>query len=451
MTEANAINAATTGIVGNTGTSFTGSPTTQYNVLVGGSTSSTLSNVAPSVTSGIPLVSQGSAANPIFGLAVVAGGGTGATSFNTNGAVISNTSGTGALAALSLTDGQVVVGSSTGAPLAATITAGTGISVTNGHNSITVASAGSVPTTFSGDSGSATPSGNTITFNANSNSGQSVLFSGSGSTLSLKVSDANSTTTIGSGAGKSGMSGTNNTGVGALSLSGLTSGSSNTSLGTSAGSTITTGQRNICIGTAAGASLAGTESSNICLGNTGINGGSNAIYIGTQGSSTGQQNKMFVAGVNGNSASSSGSDVVGIDATTGQLNSIGSYALNTWTPQLNFGGSSAGTQTGMGIYAKVGPVIFVGFSITLTTKGGATGNATISGLPFSTGSSANAWVGPLTGGFGGINGLGAYVRGTVSATSMDCVYNAAGVYSTITNTSFASGDILQGSLTYTAQ
>lgn len=46
MTEANAINAATTGIVGNTGTSFTGSPVTQFNVQIGGATSSTLANVA---------------------------------------------------------------------------------------------------------------------------------------------------------------------------------------------------------------------------------------------------------------------------------------------------------------------------------------------------------------------------------------------------------------------
>ena len=78
--EANSINAATTGIVGNTGTSFTGTAATQYNVIVGGSTSSTLGNVAPSSTSGIPLVSGGSSSNPSFTTAVVAGGGTGVTS-----------------------------------------------------------------------------------------------------------------------------------------------------------------------------------------------------------------------------------------------------------------------------------------------------------------------------------------------------------------------------------
>lgn len=41
------------------------------------------------------------------------------------------------------TDGQIIVGSTAGAPAAATITAGTGISVTNGSNSITIAATGS--------------------------------------------------------------------------------------------------------------------------------------------------------------------------------------------------------------------------------------------------------------------------------------------------------------------
>lgn len=114
---------------------------TAHNVLLGEGTA-TVGLVAPSATSGVPLISQGAAADPIFGTAVVAGGGTGATSFNTNGVVISNTSGTGVLAALSLVDGQVVIGSSAGAPTAATLTAGAGISIANGHNSITIAATG---------------------------------------------------------------------------------------------------------------------------------------------------------------------------------------------------------------------------------------------------------------------------------------------------------------------
>jgi hypothetical protein len=74
----------------------------------------------------------------------VALGGTGANVFNTDGVVISNNISTGSLNALSLTNGQIVVGSSSGAPMATTITGGTGISVTNAANSITISSPTSI-------------------------------------------------------------------------------------------------------------------------------------------------------------------------------------------------------------------------------------------------------------------------------------------------------------------
>lgn len=98
-TPGNAINEATTGITGFTGTAFTGTAVTQYNVITGGSTSSTLNNVAPSATSGVPVISQGSSSQPVFGTAVVAGGGTGATSLT--GIVLGN--GTSAMTTITYT------------------------------------------------------------------------------------------------------------------------------------------------------------------------------------------------------------------------------------------------------------------------------------------------------------------------------------------------------------
>jgi hypothetical protein len=59
----------------------------------------------------------------------------------TNKASLS-TNATGVPTWLALTDGQLVIGSTAGAPAAATLTAGAGISVTNGSNSITIASSG---------------------------------------------------------------------------------------------------------------------------------------------------------------------------------------------------------------------------------------------------------------------------------------------------------------------
>lgn len=55
------------------------------------------------------------------------------------------TTGTTGIPALTsiATNGQLIIGSTAGAPAAATLTAGTGISITNGSNSITIASTGS--------------------------------------------------------------------------------------------------------------------------------------------------------------------------------------------------------------------------------------------------------------------------------------------------------------------
>jgi hypothetical protein len=75
----------------------------------------------------------------VIGTLNVAHGGTSSNSFNINGAVYSNTTTTGALQAATLTSGQLLIGGTT-TPAAATLTAGNGISITNGNNSITIAS-----------------------------------------------------------------------------------------------------------------------------------------------------------------------------------------------------------------------------------------------------------------------------------------------------------------------
>lgn len=128
-------------VVGNPGTStLTAQLTglTNHNVLVGAGTA-TITNVPPSATAGVPLISNGAAVDPSFGTAVVSGGGTGSTTFNINGVVISNTTNTGVLTSLTLANGQIVIGATGLPPLAANITAGTNVTVTNAANSITIA------------------------------------------------------------------------------------------------------------------------------------------------------------------------------------------------------------------------------------------------------------------------------------------------------------------------
>lgn len=68
-TPVNSINEATTGICGFTGTAFTGTPATNHAIIVGGATSSTLTNVGPSSTAGQVLQSGGASADPSYSTA----------------------------------------------------------------------------------------------------------------------------------------------------------------------------------------------------------------------------------------------------------------------------------------------------------------------------------------------------------------------------------------------
>lgn len=84
---------ATSGSGATVTTALTG--LTNHNVLIGAGTS-TITKVAPSATSGIPLISQGASADPTFGTAVVAGGGTGNTTFTAYSVITAGTTATGA-------------------------------------------------------------------------------------------------------------------------------------------------------------------------------------------------------------------------------------------------------------------------------------------------------------------------------------------------------------------
>lgn len=126
---------------------------TNHAVLVGAGTT-TITKVGPTATSGQILQSAGAAADPAFSTAtypatttinqilysssanVVSGLATANRGVLTTGAT-----GIPVITALA-TDGQLIIGSTAGAPAAATLTAGTGISITNGSNSISIAVTG---------------------------------------------------------------------------------------------------------------------------------------------------------------------------------------------------------------------------------------------------------------------------------------------------------------------
>jgi hypothetical protein len=267
------------------------------------------------------------------------------------------------------TNGQLIIGSTAGVPAAASLTAGTGISITPGSNSITIAVSGSaVGETITGDTGGAlSPSAGNWNIVANLTAGASVKFSGSGNTLSLNSSDANNNTFVGAASGNATLTsilssgfgshtlnaltnGNNNSCLGYSSLPSLTSGSNNCAFGNSAGALLVSGSNNLLMGIAAfgaGTQYTSSESSNIILTNVGVTGDSNIIRIGTQGSGTGQQNKCFIAGIA--SVSVSNLNIVTINTSTGQLGSQAAANVGTVTQfDVLVGGAS-------GAIASVGP------------------------------------------------------------------------------------------------
>ena len=123
---------------------------------------------------------------------------------------------------------------------------------------------------------------------------------------------------FGTSSGSSISSGTHNTAIGAQCLGAVNTGSFNTGLGQAyqsltngtnnigigygAGLFITSGSQNIILGnynTNGGQNYTSSESNNICIGNAGVTGQSNAIRIGISGAGTGQQDKCFIAGIDG--------------------------------------------------------------------------------------------------------------------------------------------------------
>ena len=90
---------------------------------------------------------------------------------------------------------------------------------------------------------------------------------------------------------------------------------------------------------------------------------------------------------NGTGVTTSTKDVhtSGVSFDTG-TNVLANYVGETaWTPQLEFGGATTGPityATQVGKYLRIGNFVQVYINIVLTSKGSATGAATLTGFPF---------------------------------------------------------------------
>ena len=267
------------------------------------------------------------------------------------------------------TDGQLLIGSSSGPPTAATITAGTGISVTNGANSITIAVTSSNPLTFHTDFGDAVPAANAITLNGSG----SITTTGSGSTVVTK-------------------------------LTGLT----NHALQVGAGTTLLT-------------QLAVGATGQILQGNT----SADPSWTSTP-------------------------SVTSITLSGGTP--LSSYIEGSWTPGIAFGGGTTGITYSLqsARYIRVGNVVHVGFAIFLTSKGSSTGQATLTGLPITSGSLStdiNNFPLPFSNDLT-FTGIPYVVVGNTS-TVATFVYSTSSVPQTImTNANFVNNTQVGGNFSY---
>ncbi|MGD1103959.1 MAG: hypothetical protein ABSA59_18065, partial [Terriglobia bacterium] len=154
--------------VGNGGLNLTS--ITAYDLIIGNGTSApTL--LAPSSTSGVPLVSQGSSSNPAYGTVVVAGGGTGLTTLTSHDLLIGNGTSAVTLLAPSSTSGVPLVsqGSSSN-PTFSALNLGGGSSIVTG-----TVSSGNLPSTlvYTGQTNTYS-SGNKQTFGASTGGAASI-------------------------------------------------------------------------------------------------------------------------------------------------------------------------------------------------------------------------------------------------------------------------------------
>jgi hypothetical protein len=355
-----------TGVVTGNGTSaMTASTITQYDMLVGGA-SNAISSVAPSSTSGVPLISQGSSSNPTFGTVVVAGGGTGATTLT--GVVTGN--GTSAMTASAITQHDVLVGGSSNAITSVAPSATSGVALVSAGASTnpafgTVVVAG-------GGTGATTLTNHGILVGAGTSSITQLTAGSAGQVLQSSGSSADpsySTPTYPSASGTSRTilvsDGTNNVYSTETWAVPGTSGNVLTSDGTNWTSAAV-------FSTTQYATLTGGAGNTI-----------NNIAAAASG-------EVFIS--NGTSAQPSWSASPQLTSVTFDgSNFLGIYINNgTWTPTLT-GSSTAGTTTYSiqhGYYMQVGKLVMAMGTITITAATG-TGNATIGGFPVTVKSQAS--------------------------------------------------------------
>jgi hypothetical protein len=135
-----------------------------------------------------------------------------------------------------------------------------------------------------------------------------------------------------------------------------------------------------------------------------------------------------------------------------QVNALDDYEEGTWTMGIAFGGASTGITYFLngGTYTKIGRQVTVNGILSLTSKGSATGNATLTGLPFTIGTGFTYYSAPATTASaitstGSIQGRGGSASTFINLEQHD---PASGANAALTNANFANNSDITISFTY---
>lgn len=326
--------------------------TTSHDVLVGAA-NNLITNVAPSATSGIPLVSNGASSDPSFTTAVVAGGGTGTITFTAYSVLCAGTTATGAF--------QNVVGVGTSGQV--------------------LQSAGA----------SALPAWTTATFPATA-TGTGTILRADGTnwvatTSTYPNTNAISTLLYASAANVMSALATANDGLLVTSHTGVPS----ILAGPGAAGKVL--QSNSA--TPPSYSTATYPATATSAGTILISDGTNwTVSTPTYPTSFAQGDIIYASGTNALSALAKNASSTRYLSNTGTSNNpawaqvamttgVSDYTSTSWTPTLTFGGSatSIAYTTHTGTYVRIGNLVWINARITLTNNGTGVGQMKILGLP----------------------------------------------------------------------
>jgi hypothetical protein len=179
------------------------------------------------------------------------------------------------------------------------------------------------------------------------------------------------------------------------------------------------------------------------------------VQLGVTSSATSEgtmsfTNKLSISG--GVISISDGIQFPATQVASANANTLDDYEEGTWTMGVTFNNAAVGmtTATNTGTYTKIGRQVTINGYFSLTNKGTSIGTASITGLPFTIGSStgnysaATFWVGQLTFNtqFFGILDI------STTSISLWQVLGTTGIRSAITNTDFSNTTDIVLSATY---